>query len=122
LVARRRRSHPRIVRQFVGRGSRRYITRLGEGPSRRRRARHIGDRGWRPQVISIAERGVLAEGRDLERKIGPAHAWAADRPDADLAGAFLHGARTKALHLGLVPPWLALGKEITAAATRENTE
>src|SRR5207302_2127081 len=101
---------------------RRRSTRLGDRPSRRRGARHVGDGGWRPQAIGVAERGILAEGRDLERKIGPTDAGPADRPDADLAGGFLHGARTKALHLGLVPPWPALGKEIAAAAAREAGE
>src|SRR5262249_28063009 len=57
----------------------------------------------------------------LERKISAAHAGTADRLHARDAGAFFDHAGTKALHLGIVAPRLAFGKE-HAAATRQHAE
>src|SRR5262249_42220588 len=74
------------------------------------------------QLVAVAERRALAQGRHLERKIGPAYSGTMDRPDADDARTLLDGARVEALHLGLMAPRLALGKKTTAAAPRQHAE
>jgi len=112
VTPRLRRAHL-IVRQHA-----RWIGRLrrSDRPTRRHRtARNVG--GW-PQIVAVAERPALAQGRHLERKVGPAHPGTTDRPDADDARAFLDGTRVEALHLGLMAPRRALGKKTAAAAPR----
>src|SRR5262249_44919638 len=51
-----------------------------------------------------------------------AHDGPADRLHARDAGALFDHAGTKALHLGIVAPRLAFGKEHVAAATRQHAE
>src|SRR5262249_34976734 len=110
---------PRLRRAPLGIRQR---ARLGKRPRppgrptrRRRAARNVAGRA---QLVAVAERRALAQGRHLERKIGPAYSGTMDRPDADDARAFLDGACVEALHLGLMAPRLALGKKTAAAAPR----
>jgi hypothetical protein len=107
------------IARLVGRG---LIGRRGRitRPARLRGAAR--DRAGRTHLARIAQRSALTQRRDPQRKIGPAHAGPADRLDAHYAGAFLDRARVDALRLGLLPPRLALGKHVAAAATREHAE
>ena len=73
----------------------------------------------RAHLAGIAERHALAQSRDPQRIIGPAHAGTADRLDANNACALLDRAGIDALHFGFEPPRFALGKKISDAATRE---
>src|SRR5262245_58475709 len=99
----------------------RRLCRRGSGPDRPTWSAAWNVSG-RPQIVAIPERRALGQDRHLERKIRAAYAGTADRPDADNARALFHGAGTKALHLDIVAPRLALGKKHAAAATRQHAE
>src|SRR5262249_58149811 len=103
----------RRARRVIGQHARlvRRLRRLDWPTRRRRAARNVAGRA---QLVAVAERRALAQGRHLERKIGPAYSGTMDRPDADDARTLLHGARGEALHLGLMAPRLALGQKTPA--------
>src|ERR1700733_4760158 len=81
------------------------------------RQRCVGDRAWRHRrLVAIAKRAAVAQGRDAQRIIGAARARAADGGDTYARRRFFHRAGIQARDLGVVPPWLALGQHIMAAA------
>src|SRR6202451_3420230 len=85
------------------------------------RHRRVWDRTRRYRCfVGIAERAAFAQGRDAQRIIGAARARAADGGDAHARRRFLHRAGIQARDLGVVPPWLALGQHIMAAAGKSD--
>src|SRR5580704_11653904 len=85
------------------------------------RHRRVGNgAGRHRRVVGITERAALAQCRDAQRIISAAHARAADGGDAHPRRRFLHRTGIQARDLGVVPPWLALGKHIMAAASKSD--
>ena len=105
-----------------GRPDRRTVRSAHSVAARPARLTGIRNDAGRAHLFRVAERTALRQYGNLQRKIGPAHAGALDRTDANDAGALLHRAAGKAFHFGVVPPCLTFGGEETAAATREDTE
>ena len=90
-------------------------------------ARHlcgtVGNRSGRTRIICITDgRRALAQGRDLERKIGTAHARAFDRLDLNDPGADLDGTRFQTFNLGLVPPGRPFAGHEAAPAAGERQQ
>src|ERR1700682_2471776 len=78
---------------------------------------------WYRRLVVVAERAALAQGRYAHRIIRAARARPADGGDAHARRRFFHRAGIQARDLGVMPPWLPLGKhEMTAAGKSDQRD